>query len=129
MRAAVWASESRDGLRSMKLYHPRYYRSLSTRLYEFNGGEVNPKSTPVISYEEKVGGDGKVHKEITDWKSFASYEEAMSYINDQESGNHVIVGTSTRTSPVPLEALKAYKLVYISDGSIGQQVKIFKYAP
>ncbi|MFC1870782.1 oligosaccharyl transferase, archaeosortase A system-associated [Chloroflexota bacterium] len=118
-----------DGLRSMKLYHPQYYRSLSTRLYNFNGEEVSPQSTPVISYEEKISGDGQVYKEITDWKSFTSYEEAVSYIRNQKSGNHVIVGTNTHISPVPLESLEAYKLVYSSDRRLGPQVNIFEYAP
>ena len=111
------------------LYYPQYYRSLSTRLYYFNGKEVTPESIPVISYEEKVGSDGKAYKKITDWKSFTSYEEAMSYTTSQESGNHMIASTDRFASPVPLEALKAYKLVYSSDKSMGQQVKIFEYAP
>jgi dolichyl-diphosphooligosaccharide--protein glycosyltransferase len=116
-------------LRPTTLYSPQYYRSLSTRLYNFNGKEVNPKSIPVISYEEKMGSDGKIYKEITDQESFASYEEAMSYITSQETGKHMIGGTDRFNSPIPLEALETYKLVYSSDRSMGRQVKIFEYVP
>jgi hypothetical protein len=43
----------------MELFHPAYYRSISARLYNFDGKEVIPESTTVISYEDKVDANGK----------------------------------------------------------------------
>jgi len=115
-------------------YYPEYYRSLVVRLYNFDGGQVTPQSSMVISYQEKVNREGVTYKEITSVQSFPSYEEAEAYISSQESGNYRIVGTDPFISPVPLEALEHYKLVYSSKSSVTQpgvspisEVKIFEY--
>jgi hypothetical protein len=88
----------------------------------------------VISYQEKVSRDGTPYKEITGVQSFPSYEEAEAYIASQESTNYRIVGNNPFVSPVPLEALEHYKLVYSSPSSVTQpgggsipEVKIFEY--
>ncbi|MBA7642276.1 hypothetical protein ES703_49965 [subsurface metagenome] len=116
------------------LYYPEYYRSLVVRLYNFDGSQVTPQSTAVISYEVKINQDGKPYKEITSRKSFLNYEEAEAYIAGQESDNYKIVGTDPFISPVPLEALRHYKLIHSSDSLIWQLnigmipiVKIFEY--
>jgi len=89
----------------------------------------------VISYEERTGPEGEPHKVITEAKSFSTYEEAEAYISSQESGNYRIVGTDPFISPVPLEALEHYKLIYSSDSSVMKpgggmisEVKIFEYS-
>ncbi len=106
----------------MKLYiYPEYYRSLSTRLYNFEGKAVTPQSIPVISYQEKVSQEGIPYREITSEEEFKSYEEAEAYLLSQESGNYEIVGTDPFISPVPLAALEHYELIY------GSEVKIFEY--
>jgi len=116
------------------LYYPEYYRSLAARLYNFDGGQVIPQSTTVISYEVKINQDGKLYKEITGRQSFPSYEEAEAYIAGQESDNYKIVGIDPFISPVPLDKLEHYKLIYSSDSLIMQPnigmisiVKIFEY--
>jgi len=116
------------------LFYPEYYRSLAVRLYNFDGGQVSPESTTVISYEEKINQDGELYKEITSRRSFPSYEEAEVYIAGQESDNYKIVSIDPFISPVPLEALKHYKLIYSSNSSTWQPnigvvsiVKIFEY--
>jgi len=143
---AIWAGSSKDnfyeiyylpqegGLVPVHLFYPEYYRSLVVRLYNFNGDQVTPQNSPVISYEEKIDRDGNQYKEITSGRSFDSYEEAEAYILSQESGNHRIVGTHPFISPVPLEPLKHYRLIHSSDGSkavpeFGEisEVKIFEY--
>ncbi|GAI59408.1 unnamed protein product [marine sediment metagenome] len=114
--------------------YPEYYRSLSVRLYNFDGKAVTPESTLVISYQEKAGDDGEVFKEVTSKKEFDSYEEAEAYLLSQESANYRIVSENPFASPVPLEALKHYKLVHSSDigamvpdtGKV-PEVKIFEY--
>ena len=87
------------------LYHPAYYRSLSSRLYNFNCEAVTPESTIVISYEERSDQKGTSYKVVTGVQQFDSYEEAEAYLLSQESANYKIVGTDPFISPVPLEAL------------------------
>jgi len=95
-----------------------------------------PKSSPVISYEERVTRDGQPYKEITNAEFFPSYEEAEAYISSQKSGNYRIVNSDPFASPVPLQALEHYKLVYSSKGSrtmpsgnLIPEVKIFAFTP
>jgi dolichyl-diphosphooligosaccharide--protein glycosyltransferase len=119
----------------VKLFHPEYYRSLSVRLYTFNGDEVIPENTDVISYQEKVNADGTYYKEIITWESFPTYEAASAYLLRQKTGDYRIVNREAYLSPVPLEALHNYKLVYISNEEVKQPgigmvpaIKIFEYA-
>jgi oligosaccharyl transferase (archaeosortase A-associated) len=121
-------------LKPVILYYPEYYRSLIIRLYNSDGQQFTPESTMVISYQEKVSQEGITYKEITDVKYFPSYEEAETYVSSQESGSYIIGGNSPFTSPVPLEALEHYKLVYSSEGSVTipgvgsiPEIKIFEY--
>ncbi len=114
--------------------YPEYYRSLSVRLYNFDGEAVTPESTLVISYQERVSDNGEVFKEVTSEKEFDSYEEAEAYLLSQESANYRIVSGNPFVSPIPLEALKHYKLIHSSDIGVvvpdaGKvpEVKIFEY--
>ncbi len=116
------------------LLYPEYYRSLAVRLYNFDGDEVTPQSSTVISYEEKVDRDGMRYRKITSLQSFPSYEEAEAYFLSQESENYEIVSKNPFISPVPLEELEHYELIYRSDSFIMQpgvgrvsEVKIFEY--
>jgi asparagine N-glycosylation enzyme membrane subunit Stt3 len=128
--------QTRGGkLEQVTVFYPAYYRSLVVRLYQFEGGEVTPQSSYVLSYEEKVRQDGTRFKEIISVKSFPNYEEAEAYILSQKSSNHYrIVSNYPSVSPVPLEALEHYELIYSSDNRITHQyggsipeVKIFEY--
>jgi hypothetical protein len=121
-------------LQEVMLFHPEYYRSLSVRMYNFEGKEVTPENTMVISYQERSLPDGTSYKEVTSAESFTTYEEAEAFVLSQSSGNYHVVGTDPFISPVPLEALEGYQLVYSSKGwmyepvvGIVPQVKIFEY--
>ena len=123
-------------LEPVLLFYPEYYRSLAIRLYNFDGKQVIPRSSIVISFQDKVSREGQPYKEITSAKSFPSYEEAKVYISSQESTNYRIVNYDPFVSPVPLQALENYKLVYSSEGSkttpdgrLIPEVKIFEYTP
>lgn len=114
--------------------HTEYYYSLSTRLYNFDGNEVAAKNPRVIRYEQKINRNGNPYKEITDSQSFSSYEEARAYVSNQKSDNYEIVGTNPFISPVPLNALEHYRLIYSSERYMMQPgigpyplVKIFEY--
>jgi len=130
----VYYQPQDDKLKPVILFYPEYYRSLVIRLYNFDGSQVIPKSSPVISYEERVARDGQPYKEITSVKAFSSYEEAEAYVTSQKTGNYRIVNSDPFASPVPLPALEHYKLVYSSEGTMMQpsgklvsEVKIFEY--
>ena len=121
-------------LEPVLLFYPEYYRSLLVRLYNFDGSKVIPKSSTVISYQEKVSTDGQPYKEITSAKSFPSYEEAEAYASNQKSSNYRVVSADPYASPVPLQALEHYELVYSSNssktlpgGGLISEVKIFEY--
>jgi len=130
----VYYQPREDKLEPVILLYPEYYRSLLIRLYNFDGKQVVPRSSIVISFEERVSREGQPYKEITSAKSLPSYEEAEAYISSQESGNYRIVNDDPFVSPVPLQALEHYKLVYSSNGSktmpsggLIPEVKIFEY--
>jgi len=115
-------------------YHPEYYRSLAARLYNFDGSKVMPRSTTVISYQERVRDKGMPYKEITSFRSFPTDKEAAAYISKHTSGNYQIVGINPFISPVSIEALENYRLIHSSHGCIKQpgvgmipEVKIFEY--
>jgi len=119
----------------VRLYYPEYYRSLVTRLYNFDGKAVTPEITFVISYSEGVSQEGISFKAITGVEQFSSYEEAEAYLSSQQEGNYRIVSDNPFLSPVPLSPLKDYKLVYSSrdgvalpvTGTAIPEVKIFEY--
>jgi dolichyl-diphosphooligosaccharide--protein glycosyltransferase len=122
-------------LEPVLLFYPEYYRSLVVRLYNFDGSKVIPKTSTVISYQEKVSPDGQPYRQITDVKSFSGYEDAQAYIASQKSGNYRIVSPDPYASPVPLPALEHCKLIYSSKGAVTEpgigtvpEVKIFEYA-
>ena len=132
----VYHLQVKGELISAFLFYPEYYHSLATRLYNFDGKEVTPQDTTVISYQEKVSRDGKPYKEITSWESFPNYDAATVHVSSQKSGNYRIVGEGPFVSPVPLEALTNYKLIYSSDDEVMRTeaglfpaVKIFEYVP
>jgi dolichyl-diphosphooligosaccharide--protein glycosyltransferase len=132
----VYHRQVKGELISAFLFYPEYYHSLATRLYNFDGKEVTPQDTTVISYQEKVSRDGKPYKEITSWESFPNYDAATVHVSSQKSGNYRIVGEGPFVSPVPLEALTNYKLIYSSDDEVMRTeagllptVKIFEYVP
>jgi len=127
-----WATQ--DGrLTPVVLYHPAYFQSTVVRLYSFDGKAVTPTESIVISYEDRVSREGVRYKEITDDKSFPTYQEARDYIAARQTGNHIIVSGSRFSSPVPLEELTDYELVYESEArvTIGETsvpgVKVFEY--
>jgi oligosaccharyl transferase (archaeosortase A-associated) len=121
-------------LQAVQFYHAAYYRTLAVRLYNFDGKAVTDVKPAVITYVDQVSDQGISYKQVTDAKEFTSYQEALDYLNSQESGNHLIVGVSPFVSPVPLEAVPDYQLIHSSEQGVSQQnvgfipeVKIFEY--
>jgi len=116
------------------LFYPEYYRSLIVRLYNFDGKEFIPQNVLVISYDERIYGDGQPYKLIISVESLPNYEEASAYIASRDSGNYRIVSDNPFVSPVPLKALDHYELIYGSNSkraalmdTLISEVKIFEY--
>ena len=126
---------AREGkLVAVQLFHPEYYRTLCVRLYNFNGKAVEAKNPAVITLEKKVDDNGNSFVQITDIKQFPSYQEALDNVQKEGAANHRIVGLNPFVSPVSLEAVQDYKLIYSSESGISSQdvglvpeVKIFQY--
>ena len=120
-------------LEPVVLYHPEYYRSLAVRLYNFDGAAVTPKSCQVIAWEERLSVEGP-YKHLTGSQVFPGYQEAISFISAQKTGNYRIVSDNAFQSPVPLAPVSGYRLAYSSDskykssdGTEMPEVKVFEY--
>ncbi|MFW6105255.1 MAG: oligosaccharyl transferase, archaeosortase A system-associated [Chloroflexota bacterium] len=124
----VYYQQTQDDGEWGVLYYPAYYNSTVVRLYNFDGKAVTPTESIVISYKEKVMGEGGSYKEITNGWTFPTYEAAEAYVGNQTSGNYRIVGTKPSSSPVPLEELNSYKRVYPTGNTTSAgTTKIFEY--
>ena len=103
--------------KSVQLFHPEYYQGLAVRLYNFNGQAVTPIQSTVIgiTYGSNV---------LTTVDVYATYDEALANKGTGEK----LVGTHAFISPVPLEKVEGYSLVYESLEKINgiSAVKIFK---
>jgi len=147
---SVWAGEDpsrffepyytnpEEGVSRIQIYYyPEYYRSMTSRLYNFGGqAVVVHNSTFVISYDEATS-LGITQRQITSTRSFTTYEEAQTYVEGQTDPNYRIVGMDPFTSPVPLQELEHYQMVHQSDPEVPTRkkadlipyVKIFEYLP
>jgi hypothetical protein len=103
------------------------------RLYNFEGKQVVPSDVNVVGYDNALSNDGKQYKVINEIRKFNSRQEAEQFISSQQPKMYRIVGVDPYISPVPLDALKNYKLVYSSsqkkqDGQVTTSyIKIFQY--
>ncbi|MDD5312473.1 MAG: oligosaccharyl transferase, archaeosortase A system-associated [Dehalococcoidia bacterium] len=120
------------GYDAVLFFYPDYYRTMAVRLFNFNGEEVVPAATMVVDYSIGTDKSGKRYKVINEIKKFDYYSEAMDFI-EQHQGNYRIIGTDPGNSPVPLEKLSHYELVYGSSqqaevGTVTTAgIKIFEY--
>lgn len=123
---------SNNKLTSTEYFYPQYFQSLAVRLYFYDGNEVSSTSTSVISYVEKTSQNGVLYKQVLSTSTFPSYDAANAYIAKQVSGNYKIASQLPWTSPMHLDSLKHYKLVYSSSQSSSiipgmPAVKVFEY--
>jgi len=121
-----------SGYDAVLFFYPEYYRTMAVRLFNFDGKEVVPKITMVVNYSVGADKSGNRYKVINEVKKFDYYSEAVEFIEQQKQGNYRIIGTDPGNSPVPLEKLSHYELVYGSSqqtevGSVTTAgIKIFK---
>ncbi len=127
-----------ERLSAVLIYYPAYYQSMCSRLYIFGGEEWVPQETSVVSFSEEpvidTKGNRLMVKVISDETSFTAYEDAAAFV--RANPEYTIVGKTPYISPVPLEELEHYDLVYKSPTSVltrGEEtiseVEIFEYFP
>jgi len=97
----------------VRLYYPAYYESLAARLYNFDGKAVIPTQSTTITVNGNI---------VATMDILPTYAEAVA------AGGR-IVGTQPFESPVPLEAVEGFELVYESEIGISgvSEVKVFRY--
>jgi oligosaccharyl transferase (archaeosortase A-associated) len=100
----------------VQLMTPDFYRALAVRLYSFDGQAVVDGKPLVITYEEKVM-NGNTYKILSKYQQYTSYKGAQDFISSQTSGKYDIAGGNPFVSPIPLDAVTNYKLVYSSKSS------------
>lgn len=130
----VYYLPSQGKLEQVQVLYPEYYRLMLVRLYNFDGKAVTAVKPVVIGYDEKADRRGNRYRQITDVEEFSSYQEALDYVKSKGAANHIIVGINPFVSPVPLEEMQSYKLVYRSETGVSQpglglvpEVKVFEY--
>ena len=115
----------------VSFFYPSYYQSTVARLYNFDGKAVVPSesSTVVISWESKISDEGYEFKQIVGSWAFNSKVDADAYIAAQQTGNYVLGNPNPFISPISLEEMQDYELVYASPQTTNSQafVKIFEY--
>ncbi len=122
-----------DRLLPVVFFYPAYFRSMVVRLYAFEGKAVTPEKVMVISYVEASDSAGRGYRRVTSARTFPGYPEAVDFIRLAADGNYRIVSADPLVSPVPLEPLEHYRLVYASPETaehLGRQVptvKVFEY--
>jgi len=107
-----------------------YYSTLIVRLFNFNGQGAPGGKAVVITYQEALDVNGIIFKLVVDAQEFVSYQDALNFVNTQESNyKYEIVGVDPFTSPIPLEPVEGYQLVYNSPTSNDAipEIKIFEY--
>jgi len=128
---------------AFRVYYPEYYQSMVSRLYSFGGEAWDPDAWVSQHPDDKItamrfqlvkDAKGNQGKQVADYQEFDTYAEAKEFV--EENTAFRIVGTSLAVSPVPLEKLEHYNVVYESpttsfkrgDDTISE-VMIFEYIP
>lgn len=126
--------QSGNQLVPVEVYTPEYYRLLSVRLFNFNGKGTTTEKPMVLTWENKRTSTGQTVRVITNAQEFESYQAAVDYVNSHAQENLTIVGSSPFVSPVPVEAVQDFELVFSSTmndttsaNSGTAEVKVFQY--
>jgi oligosaccharyl transferase (archaeosortase A-associated) len=132
----VYFQKQGGTLSPLILFYPEYYRTVIVRLYNFDGKAVSEGNVTAISYQDMKDATGQPYKQIADYKTFKTFNEAQAYVVQQKTGRYKIGSTDPFASPVSLQQLTGFKLEYGSastkptpSGGTVPEVKVFKYIP
>ena len=119
-------------------YGVPYYQSMCSRLYNFGAEAVEPNnSTWAITFTESADSAGNSYRVLTgaanEGRPFPTYDEARAFID--ANPEYIIVGITPFLSPIRLEELEHFDMVYDpapANTGYGIQfpyVRIFEYIP
>jgi len=122
-----------DTMTQIALFYPEYFRTMGVRLFNFDGAAFTPLNTQVFLLEER-NSRGKTYKQVMDQRTFETYDEAVAFINKQDSSNWKIASTDPFISPITLNSLENYDLIHYAGNAIQHnqlglipKIKIFEY--
>lgn len=104
----MYVRDERGTLHPALVFYPLYYQTMVNRLYQFGGRAVIPASASVMTYADRRAPDGRPFREITDMRSFPTFDAANGYLQSLGPGPHRLVGTEPNESPIPLPDLPDY---------------------
>ena len=116
-----------------QVFSIEYFRTLIVRLYNFNGQANAGGKATVVTYQDAKDINGIPFKLVVDAKEFVSYQDAQNYIDTQTQDatkRYEIISVDPFSSPIPLDAVEDYELVYSSanyTNSTVPEIKIFEY--
>ena len=125
--------ENAGKLQQTTVFYPDYYRSMTARLFNFDGKAVKAAGCPVVILTETNG--VKIITKIIDTPSLAEATNYISTLKLDANQSAIMCGFDPFISCVDLEPLTDYKLVKVA-GSIDlsfvkktntPEVKIFEY--
>ena len=126
-----YVQETENRVAPRQVFSIDYFRTLVVRLYNFNGQGSPGGAATVITYQEVRDVSGILFKLVLDAQDFNSYQEALDYIATQDSSKkYEIVSVSPFVSPIPVEPVEDYELVYsspTSNNATPAEIKIFEY--
>lgn len=110
--------------RPVFLFHEDYYRSMAYRLGALGGRGAEPTTSAVVSWEIRGTATTGFAKVITRLDRFATYDEARARLRELGEGNHAIVGTNPRATPIPLEPVLQLPRRFVTStmGTLGEGV-------
>ncbi len=127
----------------VRVYYPAYYRAMVSRLYNFGAEEWDPDEAAraderhrirAMTFRTQKDRQGNTIKIALSEEFFDSYSAAQSFVDDNPE--YRLVGTDPLVSPVPLEALEQFELVYKSPTAVSKrgdatfsEVEVFEYKP
>lgn len=120
----------------IQLWQEPYYRTMITRLHFFDGSETPIGEAIGVAYDNVEIQDGVwAPVMILAPKISQNYTELVQFVNDSKNQGYYsgIMSTSPTVTPVPLEALKHYRLIHESAAAGTREghkyVKTFEHVP
>jgi asparagine N-glycosylation enzyme membrane subunit Stt3 len=126
---AVWAGRTpsryfevfyrqRDSrLEPVVYFYPEYFRTMAVRLAAFRGAKVQAEGpvTGIVWSPRQVGKGRPQYKRILSEQTFSNYAEGLPWLEQQRRAA-ALVSSDPLRSPIDLEPLMDFRLVYRSAG-------------
>jgi len=120
----------------VQVYLEPYFKSMTARLYFFDGTDVTGGDGVALAYRGMTLDSGATVPVLTESPKISkNYSELLAFASDsRKAGDMAVIGaTSPVSSAFPLEALQHYRLVHESETPVtsdGQKrVKTFEHVP